>query len=47
MFQDAGAAVFDADATVRDLYQPGGAAVQLLADVFPGVVGDDGGRCVC
>ena len=36
LFEEAGAAVFDADKAVADLYAPGGAAVALIADVFPG-----------
>ena len=38
MFADAGAPVYDADAEVRKLYAPGGAAVPLIKDAFPGVV---------
>ena len=38
MFADAGAPVYDADAEVRRLYAPGGAAVPLIEAAFPGVV---------
>jgi len=34
MLADRGAAVFDADALVRDLYQPGGAADHAARDLF-------------
>ncbi len=40
MFADVGAAVFDADAAVHGLYAPGGAAVPLVAELFPSVVSD-------
>jgi dephospho-CoA kinase len=40
MFADAGAPVYDADAEVRRLYAPGGTAVPLIEDAFPGVVRD-------
>jgi dephospho-CoA kinase len=40
MFADAGAPVYDADAEVRRLYAPGGAAVPLIEEAFPGVVRD-------
>jgi dephospho-CoA kinase len=40
MFADAGAPVYDADAEVRRLYAPGGAAVPLIEESFPGVVRD-------
>jgi dephospho-CoA kinase len=40
MFADAGAPVYDADAEVRRLYAPGGAAVPLIEAAFPGVVRD-------
>ena len=40
MFADAGAAVFDADACVHDLYAQGGAAVPILRAVFPDVIVD-------
>jgi len=42
MFADAGAPVYDADAEVKRLYAPGGAAVSVIEAVFPGVVVDDG-----
>lgn len=35
MFQDAGCALWDADAAVHRLYSVGGAAVPLFAQVFP------------
>ena len=38
MFADAGAAVFDADACVHDLYAKGGAAVPIIRAVFPDAV---------
>ena len=38
MLKEAGAEVFDADAEVRRLYGPGGAAVPALAERFPEVV---------
>lgn len=40
MFKDAGAAVFDADACVHDLYSKGGAAVPILRAVFPDTIVD-------
>ncbi len=40
MFADAGAPVYDADAEVRRLYAPGGAAVPLIEAAFPGVIRD-------
>ena len=40
MFKDAGAAVFDADAAVHQLYANGGAAVPILRAVFPDVIKD-------
>jgi dephospho-CoA kinase len=40
MFAAAGAPVYDADAEVRRLYAPGGAAVPLIEAAFPGVVVD-------
>lgn len=36
MFADEGAAVFDADASVQQLYAPGGAAIGPIAEAFPG-----------
>lgn len=42
MFADAGAPVYDADAEVRRLYAPGGAAVPLIEEAFPGVVKNGG-----
>lgn len=47
MFEDAGAPVYDADAEVRRLYAPGGAAVATVEAAFPGVIvagGIDRGR---
>ena len=38
MFREAGIPVYDADASVRRLYEPGGAAVQAIDQMFPGVV---------
>jgi dephospho-CoA kinase len=38
MFAEAGAPVYDADAEVRRLYAPGGAAAPLIEAAFPGVV---------
>lgn len=40
MFADAGIPVYDADAEVRRLYAPGGAAVAKVEAAFPGVVVD-------
>ena len=40
MFAAEGAPVYDADAEVRRLYAPGGAAVPLVENAFPGVVAD-------
>jgi dephospho-CoA kinase len=40
MFRDAGVPVYDADAAVADLYVQGGAAVEPLEAVFPGVTRD-------
>ncbi|MCR9129095.1 MAG: dephospho-CoA kinase [Alphaproteobacteria bacterium] len=36
LFAEEGAAVFDADAAVAELYGPGGAAVAPIAESFPG-----------
>ncbi len=36
LFAEAGAAVFDADQAVAELYAPGGAAVEPIAQAFPG-----------
>ncbi len=40
LFEEAGAAVWDADAAVHTLYQKGGAAVEAVEAAFPGVVVD-------
>ena len=40
-FRRAGIPVFDADAAVHKMYQPGGAAVRAIGAAFPGVVVDD------
>ncbi len=40
LFEEAGAAVWDADAAVHALYQKGGAAVEAVEATFPGVVVD-------
>lgn len=40
LFEEAGAAVWDADAAVHALYQKGGAAVEPVEAAFPGVVVD-------
>ncbi len=40
MFAEAGIPVYDADAEVRRLYAPGGAAVAKVEEAFPGVVVD-------
>jgi dephospho-CoA kinase len=42
LFAEAGAQVYDADAEVRRLYAPGGAAVAPVEDAFPGVIVDGG-----
>jgi dephospho-CoA kinase len=41
MFRRRGVPVFDADAVVRRLQAPGGAALQAIAAAFPGVVRGD------
>jgi dephospho-CoA kinase len=41
MFARLGVPVYDADATVHRLYQPGGAAVSKIAEAFPDCVADD------
>jgi dephospho-CoA kinase len=43
LFAEEGAAVFDADAAVAELYGPGGAAVGPIADSFPGCTNPDTG----
>lgn len=40
MFARLGVPVYDADAAVHELYQPGGAAVEPIGEAFPGVVID-------
>ena len=40
LFEEAGAAVWDADAAVHALYENGGAAVEAVEAAFPGVVVD-------
>jgi len=40
-FRRAGIPVFDADAAVHKMYQPGGAAVRAIGAAFPDVVVDD------
>jgi dephospho-CoA kinase len=42
LFAEAGAAVYDADAAVHELYGPGGAAVEPVGAAFPGVIVDGG-----
>jgi len=39
-----GAAVFDADAIVRELYEPGGAGEAAARDLFGGAIADDSGN---
>ena len=41
MFADLGCPVFDADATVHDMYKKGGRAVPLIRAVFPDAIKDD------
>jgi len=41
-FIQAGIPVWDADAAVHRLYQPGAIGAQLLGDVFPGALSSDG-----
>lgn len=38
LFADEGLSVWDADATVRKLYAPGGAATKIVAAMFPDVI---------
>src|ERR1700734_2580520 len=40
MFARLGIPVYDADAAVHSLYEPGGAAVSAIAEAFPGTVSD-------
>jgi len=40
MFAKLGVPVYDSDAAVHRLYEPGGAAVEKIADAFPGTVKD-------
>jgi dephospho-CoA kinase len=40
MFARLGVPVYDADAAVHSLYEPGGAAVPVIAEAFPGTVSD-------
>lgn len=40
LFAEEGAPVYDADAAVHALYEPGGAAVEPVGAAFPGVVRD-------
>ena len=40
LFAECGAPVYDADAAVHEIYQPGGSAVPLIEEAFPGVVVD-------
>jgi len=42
LFAEEGAAVFDADAAVADLYGPGGAACAPIAAAFPGCASEAG-----
>lgn len=43
MFEEAGAAVFDADAAVHDLYAPGGDAVDVIRHFSPDLIDAQGG----
>ena len=43
MFAEAGAAIFDADQAVAELYGPGGAAVEPIGEAFPGCASPDTG----
>jgi len=40
MFRDEGVPVWDADATVHKLYEPGGIATQIIAQAYPEIVID-------
>ena len=40
MFARLGIPVYDSDAAVHRLYEPGGAAVEKIGDAFPGTVSD-------
>lgn len=42
LFADEGVPVWDADATVRNLYAPGGGAAQVVAALFPDAIEDGG-----
>ncbi len=42
MFRDRGVPVYDADAAVHEIYEPGGAGVAPVEAAFPGVIGEDG-----
>ncbi len=41
IFADMGCPVFDSDAAVHSLYAKGGAAIPLVAELFPGAIVDD------
>lgn len=43
MFAEAGVPVFDADATVHELYAPGGEAAIAVGEAFPGSLNREGG----
>ncbi len=43
MFREAGAPVYDADASVHGIYTAGGVAVGPVSDVFPGILDEAGG----